>query len=167
LAAAVASSVQAGDEALPEPRQLTIAQSIDRSSAAAMLLPARRYYAFWNTGDERYASEALSPDFVDMNLPVGRPQGPDGPLFASRAFRRAVPDLTVVAEEAWVVGDQIISRLHFTGHFTGQFDDRSGDGHPVSFDAIDIYTIRGGLIAANWHLEDNLTLLRQLGVIRP
>jgi len=32
---------------------------------------------------------------------------------------------------------------------------------------IDIYTIRDGRIATNWHLEDNLTLLRQLGVVSP
>jgi hypothetical protein len=28
-----------------------------------------------------------------------------------------------------------------------------------------MYTIRDGHIVANWHLEDNLTLLKQLGIV--
>ncbi|WP_144145459.1 ester cyclase [Paraburkholderia sp. BCC1884] len=33
---------------------------------------ARRYAAFWNTGDEAYAKQALSPAFIDRTLPDGR-----------------------------------------------------------------------------------------------
>jgi len=167
LTAIVATSVSTSAQTLPEPRRLTVAPGIDAAAAAAMLLPARRYYAFWNTGDERFAVEALAPDFVDLNLPSGRPQGPEGPLVASRAFRKAVPDLVASVEEAWVAGDNVISRYRFSGHFSGTFGDRKGDGRAISFDAIDIYTIRDGRIATNWHLEDNLTLLRQLGVVSP
>lgn len=154
------------DDTLPTPKQVTVAQGLGDAEAAALLLPARRYYAFWNTGEERYAKEALAPDFTDLDPPPGRPQGPEGPLVASRGFRQAVPDLAMTVEAAWVVGDQVISRLHFTGHFTGRFRDKAGDGRAIAFDAVDIYTIRDGRIAANWHLEDNLTLLTQLGVIQ-
>ena len=41
-------------------------------------------------------------------------------------------------------------------------------GSPVVYDndeAIDMYTIRDGHIVANRHLEDNLTLLKQLGIV--
>jgi predicted ester cyclase len=104
---------------------------------------------------------------VDLNLPEGRPQGPAGPLVASRDFRKAVPDLKVSAEEVWVVGNQVIGRLRFTGHFTAQFGDLKGDGRSIQFDAVDIYTVKNGRIVANWHLEDNLTLFKQLGVVKP
>jgi len=36
---------------------------------------------------------------------------------------------------------------------------------PVTFFAIDILHVRGGRIVEDWHLEDNLTLLQQLGVV--
>jgi predicted ester cyclase len=166
LAVAAATVASAGDETLPPPKRLIVAPGAEQA-AAAVLLPARHYYAFWNSGDERQAFEALAPDFVDLNLPAGRLQGPAGPLLASRTFRAAVPDLTASAEEAWVTGDQVITRLRFAGHFTGRFGDRAGDGSPIAFDAIDIYTVRSGRIASNWHLEDNLTLLKQLGVVSP
>ena len=156
-----------GLDVLPRPKIITASTNADPAVTEGTLLPARRYYAFWNTGDEQYARASLAPDFVDLNLPEGRPQGPTGPLVASRQFRHAVPDLTVSVERAWVVGDQVISHLHFTGHFSGTFAGRKGDGRAIEFDAVDIYTIKNDRIASNWHLEDNLTLLKQLGVVAP
>ncbi len=47
----------------------------DTPQAAAAVLTARRYATFWHTGDARYATEALSPSFVDRTLPAGRVQG--------------------------------------------------------------------------------------------
>ena len=42
---------------------------------------------------------------------------------------------------------------------------RQGDGRAIDFIATDIYRIANGRIAENWHLEDNLTLLQQLGAV--
>ena len=33
--------------------------------------------------------------------------------------------------------------------------------------AFDLYRVKDGRIVENWHLEDNLTLLKQLGAIKP
>ena len=35
----------------------------------------------------------------------------------------------------------------------------------IDFIATDIYRIANGRVAENWHLEDNLTLLQQLGLV--
>ncbi|PTL84164.1 ester cyclase [Vitiosangium sp. GDMCC 1.1324] len=164
-AALVTTSPALAEEPLPQPREVIVGKGLSPAAAEERLLPARRYYAFWNTGKEQFAKEALAPDFVDLNLPEGRPQGVEGPLTASRAFRQAVPDLSVSVERAWVVNDQVISQLRFTGHFTGRFGDKVGDGRTINFSAVDIYTLKNGRIATNWHLEDNLSLMKQLGVI--
>jgi predicted ester cyclase len=154
---------------LPVPKSVILDQSIPAAQREAMSLAARRYYAFWNTGDVLYANAALAPDFVDRNLPAGRPQGPEGPVFASRNFRAAVPNLRVEVEEMLIVSDRVVGRLRFTGHFTGTFGSgaaaRRGDGRAIDFIATDIYRIADGRIAENWHLEDNLTLLQQLGAV--
>jgi predicted ester cyclase len=143
--------------------------SIPAPQREAMSLVARRYYAFWDTGDVAYVHAALASDFVDRNLPAGRPQGPEGPVLASKNFRTAVPDLHLEVEEMLIVGDRVVGRLRFTGHFTGTFGSgaaaRQGDGRAIDFIATDIYRIANGRIAENWHLEDNLTLLQQLGVV--
>jgi predicted ester cyclase len=98
-------------------------------------------------------------------LPAGRPQGPDGPAFASKSFRTAVPDLSCEVQQFIVAGDRVVAHLRFQGHFTGIFKDRKGAGQAVDFIATDILRVQDGHITDNWHLEDNLALLQQLGVV--
>ncbi|MDN3922161.1 ester cyclase [Roseateles violae] len=160
-------ALAAAGEPMPEPAHTVADRSISTAQREAMTLAARRYVAFWNTGEASFARLALAPDFVDRTLPPGRPQGFEGPLFASKNFREAVPDLKAEVQELMLVDDRVIARLRFTGHYTGTFQGKSGDGRSVNFIATDIYRVANGLIAENWHIEDNLTLLRQLGVVHP
>jgi predicted ester cyclase len=153
--------------ALSAPAQITVAAVADRAQREALTTAARRYASFWNTGDEALARQALAPDFVDRTLPPGRAQGVQGALDASRTFRAAVPDLSCAVEQLIVAGDRVVAHLHFRGHFSGRFAGRQGHGQSVDFIATDIYRVAGGRIAENWHIEDNLTLLTQLGVVTP
>jgi predicted ester cyclase len=136
-------------------------------AASPAILAARRYAAFWNTGEARYAEAALARNFVDRTLPSGRPQGLKGVLEASKNFRAAIPDVGAEIEELLVVEDRAVVRYLLTGHFTGKFKDLNGDGREISFRAVDTYRVRNGQISDNWHLEDNLSLMQQLGVVKP
>lgn len=160
--AALASELSA---ALPVPHHLSMVDG--DPDGAQVLLAARRYAAFWHTGDARYAAAALAPDFIDRTLPAGRSQGTAGPIEASHAFRAAVPDLTAEIDDMVVAGDRAAVHLHFRGHFTGRFGEQVGTGQAVDFQAFDLYRVAEGRIAENWHLEDNLTVLKQLGAIKP
>lgn len=151
LAALVAAS-PAGAVDLPPAVHATL------RGPAAVATAARTYAAFWNTGDPALARAALSANFIDRTLPAG-------PIAASATFRAAVPDLAAEIEDLIVADDRAVVRLHFTGHFTGRFQATTGDGRAIDFHAIDVYRVADGCIAENWHLEDNLTLLTQLGQI--
>ncbi|OZF47730.1 ester cyclase [Rhodococcus sp. 14-2470-1b] len=105
---------------------------------------AQTLYTFWNTSDTEYLHRAVDPGFVDNTLPPGRPQGPAGPVAASDTFT---------------------ARLIFRGHFTGTYDGRIGTGQPIEFGAIDIQHVGDARIDSDWHLEDNLTFLRQAGLV--
>ena len=155
----------AGAETLVKPATVIVDHSLPKAQVAAQILAARRYDTFWTTGDEALARAALSPAFIDRTLPPGRPQGIDGPLAASKMVHAAIPDIHCDVEQMIVAGDRVVSHLHFTGHFTGTFKDVQGKGQPIDFIATDIYRVADGRIAENWHLEDNLTFLQQLGVI--
>jgi predicted ester cyclase len=155
----------AADTVLIEPHHLTIDRSLPRKQVDAQIIAARRYDTFWNTGDEALARAALAPDFVDDTLPIGRAQGIDGPLAASRFMRVAIPDLRCEIEQMIVAGDRVVTHLRFRGHFTGRSKQIQGQGQTINFPATDIYRIADGRIAENWHIEDNLTLQQQLGLI--
>jgi predicted ester cyclase len=167
MAIAVAASVVPPAHAaeLSQPRQLIVDSSLPDAQRDAQILAARRYDTFWHTGDAQFATDALAPDFIDRTLPPGRAQGVEGPLAASKFVRAAIPDLGCEIEQMIVAGDRVVAHLHFRGHFTGRFKDAQGKGETIDFIATDIYRIADGRIAENWHLEDNLTLLQQLGQI--
>ena len=59
----------------------------------------------------------------------------------------------------------IDQRRPFRGHFTGRFGQILGHGQTVNFIATDIYRVADARVAQNWHIEDNLTLQQQLGLI--
>src|SRR5258707_4177704 len=80
------------DGTLPAPHHLTIADGMSRSTEDALLLPARRYYAFWQTGEAHYAQQALAADFTDLNLPAGLPPGPTRALLSSAPVRQGLPE---------------------------------------------------------------------------
>ncbi|MBB5192849.1 putative ester cyclase [Silvimonas terrae] len=164
LTATLSPFAGADTDVLPQPHHLAATNTPD---SASVILAARRYAAFWNTGDTRYADQALSPDFIDRTLPAGRVQGPQGPRQASTAFRTAVPDLTAEMEDVIVSQDRVAVHLHFKGHFTGHFGNVQGTGQSIDFQAFDLYRVADGRIAENWHLEDNLTLLQQMGIVQP
>jgi len=145
---------------------LVVAVPIPDAQREAALKAVRAFYDFWNTGDEALLKEAVAPNFTDHTLPPGRPQGPEGPAFASRRFRAAVPDLKVTVDKMIVAGDYVTVHMNFTGHFTGRFGQAQGKGQSVPFIATDLVKIENGRVTDNWHIEDNLTLLKEMGVAK-
>ena len=155
----------AAENTLIKPDQLIVDSTMAPARRAVLETAARRYATFWDTGNEALARAALAVNFIDKTPPEGRKQGPEGALLASRTFRTAVPDLRCEVEQMIIGGDRVVSHLHFRGHFTGTFGKLTGKGQVVDFIATDIYQIEHGKITANWHIEDNLTLMKQLGAL--
>jgi len=136
LFAATALSASVGDAealALTRPQEQIVPKGIEPSRLAALLKPVDAFYGFWVNGSTTLLSGAIGADFVDHTLPPGRLQGPTGPAQASRTFLAAVPDLRLTVVQRFVVGDRVISHLHFTGRFTGTFMGHAGAGQPVDF----------------------------------
>lgn len=136
------------------------------TEARPIVLRAQQLYTFWDTGATKWLDDAVDPSFRDRTLPAGRPQGPDGPVFASEQSRTAVPDLACSLDDLYVTGDTFTARLTFTGHFTGTSGDTRGSGQRIEFGAIDIQHVgTSGRIVEDWHLEDNLTFMQQAGLV--
>jgi predicted ester cyclase len=164
IASVLISTSVLGDEA--KINDLVVAETIPATQRDAEVKAAKAFYQFWNTGDEALLKAAIAPSFTDHALPPGRPQGPDGPAFASRNFRAAVPDLSVEVRKMIVADDYVTVHMTFKGHFTGAFGKIEGQGQAIDFIATDLLKITDGRITDNWHIEDNLTLLTQMGVAK-
>ena len=75
------AAIASAEENLPTPRSIILAAGLEEA-AQPVILAARRYAAFWNTGEPRYAEAALAQNFVDRTAPLrtparfeGRPRG--------------------------------------------------------------------------------------------
>jgi predicted ester cyclase len=147
-------------------RDLIIAGPIPAAQREGTVKAVRAFYEFWNTGDATLLQQAIAEGFTDRTLPPGRPQGPAGPAFASRQFRAAVPDLKVTVDKMIVAGDYVTVHMSFNGHFIGFFGQTRGNGQPIAFIATDLLKVENGRITYNWHIEDNLTLLQQMGIAK-
>lgn len=152
--------------AIARPQTLIVDHSLPPATVTSMLRAVDAFYGFWNNGSLRLLDQSISPRFIDHELPPGRPQGPRGPIVAAKGFLGAVPDLRVAIVQRLVVGDRVNSLLHFTGHFTGTYQGTKGKRQKVDFIAVDILAVRGGRITDNWHLEDNLTFMKQIGLVK-
>ena len=73
-----------------------------------------------------------------------------------------MPDLRCDVEQMIVAGDRVVSPYIFAALYR-DLPAPGRWGQNIDFIATDIYQIRGGKITANWHIEDNLTLMKQLG----
>lgn len=169
LAATSAFAAPLSDQAaidLAKPRELIVDKSLSIADAAAILKPVDAFYGFWNNASQQLLDQAVAPDFNDHVRPFGRPQGPTGPMIANKAFREAVPDLLFDIPQRIVAGDHVISHLHMAGHFTGTYQGVKGKGQVVDFIAIDDLRVQNGRITDNWHIEDNLTFLKQVGAVK-
>lgn len=126
---------------------------------------AELFYAAMNTGNSALLDRALSLDWIDRTLPPGRQPGREGIRQALNVLRTAMPDLLCTVQEMFFDGDKAIAQIILSGTHTGNFLSAPATGQPIKFIAFDIHRIHEGQIVESWHLEDNLTLFQQTGLI--
>lgn len=131
----------------------------------AMLATAKIFYAAFDSGDLASLDEAFHPDWKDNTLPPPRPQGLAGMKWAIATLRAGVPDLACQVEDFVVERDRVVARIVFSGTKRGGFLGRPANGARIRFIAFDIHRIENRRIVESWHLEDNLTVLTQFGII--
>lgn len=83
LSVSVTTALAASNEELPVAKVTQICDSGQCQTAANAAL---QYAAFWDSGDTKFARQALSNTFTDMTLPRGRKQGLKGVLEAHQDF---------------------------------------------------------------------------------
>lgn len=122
----------------------------------------QRYYGWWNGDNEAISSNAMSSDFTDRTSPAGTP-GDKASVEVSRdSFRKQFPNGRAHVLQQIIAGDRVVSHLRITGRLLGDRNGVLAKSQRIDYLATDILRIEEGLIAERWHLEDSLSLQRQL-----
>lgn len=127
----------------------------------------RPFYDAFASGDTDSLDTCFAPDWRDNTLPPGRVPGLPGLKQAIQFLRAIVPDLSAAQDDVRVDQDVVTVRITFRGTNTGGWPGVAPTGSPVEFLAFDMHRVKDGRIAESWHLEDNLALMIQLGVVPP
>lgn len=137
------------------------------SDIAAKLV--ERYFGeVWNEGRVEVLDELLTEDYVNHS-PAGQAPapGPRGLAPIVQAMRAAMPDLTYEVLDVVATDDKVAVRTRVRGTLTGALFGVAPTGRAFDVEQMQIEHLRDGRIAAHWRLTDELTQLRQLGLLDP
>jgi len=116
-----------------------------------------------NNGNLNVLKEIVHPDYQYAS-PTENMKGIDQLEAFILALRSAFPDLSVEIEEQFGEEEKVCTRISMTGTHQGDFLGLSATGRSIDLQGVIISRFQDGLIANEWELLDQLTLLQQLGL---
>ena len=127
---------------------------------------ARRFWEeAFPAGDEAALAELIAPDLVGHNTRPGSPAGLAGVVSTMRWLG------TVFSDQRWevhhVLGDGDMVAVHATHHgrHTGELMGIAPTNRVVAYNYVHILRFRDGKAVEHWSVRDDMTLMRQLGVV--
>lgn len=130
------------------------------------LIP-RFYKEVMENGNLNAIDELLASDFVEHTLPPGTDYKPtrEGVKDLIRDLTTGFSSLTIEVHDAIAQGDISACRVTFHGTHSGEFMGLPATGKRISWDSCDWIRVRDGKAVEHWAVDDNLTMLQQLGVV--
>jgi steroid delta-isomerase-like uncharacterized protein len=124
------------------------------------------YYDAWKSNSVDVFDKVLTDDFVDHNPPPGFSPDREGNKQFAAFVMGASKDIEMTISPIVVDGDH--AAVHWSMDWT-QVGDFMGmvpaDGKRLHLRGHDFYTLRDGLLAEVWHVEDLAGVMMQLGVM--
>lgn len=128
----------------------------------------QRYYAeVWNQGKLDVLDELLDRQYINHTPSTPNPpRGPDGLKPIVAAIRKAFPDLHYEIKDIIVNDSVVVGKVIMTGTHQHTLFGLPPTGRKVSVNQITIEKIRNGKIIEHWRVTDELTMMKQLGVVK-
>lgn len=130
-------------------------------------LVERYFNEVWNKGNVDVLDSLLSPDYINHTPSTPNPpKGAAGLKPIVNAIRKGFPDLHYAIQDMVVTPNRVVARVIMTGTQTDTLFGTPPTGKPVSVNQINMEEIVDGKIAEHWRVTDELTMMKQLGVIK-
>ncbi|HEY6728249.1 MAG TPA: ester cyclase [Polyangiaceae bacterium] len=126
----------------------------------------RYFEEVWNQGKLDVLDELLAGDYVNHSSSIPDPvPGPAGVKPIVAAMRRAFPDLRYRIDQLVASDDAVAVRVTLSGTHRGDFFGIPPTGKHFEVTQTNIERFRDGRIVEHWRNTDELSWLRQLGVV--
>ncbi len=131
------------------------------------LTTSRKLFAAWNAHDADAWLADLAPDFVYQSDSLPQPivRGHDGARTIFTTYVTAFPDLRFDIEQEIVSGPWVVVRWQAAGTHDGPLNDIPATHRHVVTKGCTVGEFANGKQVRSWTYWDNVSLLRQLGVM--
>ncbi|WP_250510938.1 ester cyclase [Caballeronia sp. GACF4] len=138
------------------------AEHITQSEARAAV---ERLYAAFAQKDVNLLRQAVTSDWEYLPEPAGFEAGPDQmiPIFAEMAA--ALPDMRIEILDMLTQDNRVGVRAEVSGTQSGPLMGIAATSKPVRFAIHSFHEIRDDRVSKTWHLEDWLSVFRQIGEV--
>ena len=120
----------------------------------------------WNKGNIQVLDTILTADYKNHTPSVPTIDGPAGLKPIVLAIRKAFPDLKFEIKEVIATEGFVTIRTVMTGIQSDTLFGQPPTNKKIAVNQINIEKIRDGKIAEHWRVTDELTMLRQLGLVK-
>ncbi|MGO4312699.1 ester cyclase [Pseudomonas sp. KB_15] len=124
------------------------------------------WYAAFDQNDPSLIDHILSKDWIDIPAGANQAPGPEGAKAVLHHLHSTFSDFSIKIEEVLQDGDKVIVRSRISGIQSGVFVGGAPTGQRIDIMATDIHEFKNGKIVRTWHMEDWMTGLHQLGVLK-
>lgn len=111
------------------------------------------------------ADELITPGCVDHTAPAGIPAGPEGIKAVVGWLHRTFSDLQYQVDDVFGADDRVALRCTVSGVHSGELAGRPPTGRRFETMQIHVYRLEDGRIAEHWGARNDLSMLRQFGLI--
>jgi steroid delta-isomerase-like uncharacterized protein len=118
-----------------------------------------------NTGQLDDLDQMFARGVVDHDPAPGQGPGPEGFKQCFRTLRSAFPDLHLTPEHMDATAEDIALAYTITGTHHGDFLGVAPTGKPISARGVQIARFEEGQLVERWGSSDELSILKQLGVM--
>ncbi|MGH7449900.1 MAG: ester cyclase [bacterium] len=126
----------------------------------------RFYDEVMNKGNMKVIDELVADSFVEHYTPNPKtPANKAGLTQTMTMFRTAFPDLQVTVEDIIAKGDKVWAYTTMRGTNKGEFMGMPATGKKIEVKGVDIVRFANGKAIEHWGLNDDLTMMQQLGMI--
>jgi predicted ester cyclase len=121
------------------------------------------FYAAFEAKSVPLLKKYVTPDWEYIPEPTDAAPGPEQMTRVFESMATALPDMKIAILDLLVHGDRAAVRAEISGTQKGELLGIEASSQHVRFAIHSFHKMRGDLIEKTWHLEDWLSVFRQLG----
>ena len=107
----------------------------------------------------------VAANYVEHSVLPGLPNNREGFKELLNQFFNAFPDMKVTIEDIIAEEDRVVLRVTSSGTHKGEFMGIAPTDKSFSIGEIHIMRMENGQMVEHWGIEDNMSMMQQLGVI--